>query len=111
MDFGELIKRAENVRGLYAELEVKAFGRSWTNEEIALGFIGDIGDLMKLVMAMNGVRQIPDAKQKIAHELADCLWSTIILAQAFEIDLESAFISTMDQLEQSIIERLDGDTN
>jgi NTP pyrophosphatase (non-canonical NTP hydrolase) len=111
MDFGELVNRAAHVRGLYADLEAETFGRSWTNEEIALGFVGDVGDLMKLVMAENGIRQIPDAKQKLAHELADCLWSTIILAQAFEIDLESSFISTMDHIEQHIIERLDGDTS
>jgi NTP pyrophosphatase (non-canonical NTP hydrolase) len=106
MEFRELIDRAVNVRKLYTELEVQSFGRSWTSEEIAMGFVGDVGDLMKLVMARNGIRQIPDTQERLAHELADCLWAIIVLANAYEIDLESAFFSTMAQLEQYIVGRL-----
>jgi NTP pyrophosphatase (non-canonical NTP hydrolase) len=76
------------------------YGATWTNEELALGFVGDVGDLAKLVMAQNGRRNIPNAKSKLAHELADCLWSIIVLAQVHKIDLENAFLQTMDELEQ-----------
>src|SRR3569833_1033846 len=70
-------------------------GRPWTREELALGFVGDVGDLAKLVQAMEGVRAIPDAKTKLAHELADCLWSLMTLADAYDVDLEQAFTGTM----------------
>jgi len=58
-----------------------------------------VGDLVKLVMAQNGRRAIPDAESKLAHELADCLWSVIVLADGHGIDLEKAFLDTMDDLE------------
>ena len=48
---------------------------------------------------MNGVRDVPNVKEKLEHELADCSWSVIVLAQAHEVDLEAAFLKTMDELE------------
>jgi NTP pyrophosphatase (non-canonical NTP hydrolase) len=102
MEFRDLIQRAMEIRALYAELEQTTYGRAWTNEEIALGFVGDVGDLMKLVMAHSGVRYIPDAETKLAHELADCLWAILVLSQMHGIDLERAFFETMDSLEEHI---------
>ena len=61
--------------------------------------MGDVGDLAKLVQAVNGVRGIPDAEEKLEHELADCLWSVTVLAQAHEVDLEAAVLETMAELE------------
>jgi NTP pyrophosphatase (non-canonical NTP hydrolase) len=104
-DFHALIARAAKVRALYAEHETKTYGRAWTREELALGFVGDVGDLAKLVQAMEGVRAIPDAKAKLAHELADCLWSVITLADAYAIDLEQAFAQTMDELQARLARR------
>jgi NTP pyrophosphatase (non-canonical NTP hydrolase) len=102
MEIQNLIERAKAVRAQYAALEAQRYGRSWTREEIALGFVGDVGDLMKLVIAQNGVRNIPDADAKLAHELADCLWCVIVLADLCGVDLEQAFLGTMDDLEQHI---------
>jgi hypothetical protein len=48
MEFRDLIQRAIDIRQQYAELEQTKYGRAWTNEEVALGFVGDVGDLMKL---------------------------------------------------------------
>lgn len=102
MEFHELIERALKVRAQYAELEQARYRRSWTNDEIALGFVGDVGDLAKLVIAQNGVRDIPDSHEKLAHELSDCLWSIIVLAHNHDIDLEIAFLETMNEISQSI---------
>jgi 8-oxo-dGTP diphosphatase len=98
-EFNDIIQRALAIRRLYGEYESQAYGTPWTNEELALGFMGDVGDLAKLVMAANGRRRIPEAQSKLAHELADCLWSVIILAERQGIDLEQAFLKTMDDLE------------
>ncbi len=65
-----------------------------------------IGDLVKLVLAQSGRRTIPDAESKLAHELADCLWSIIVLADAHGVDLEQAFLQTMDDLENHIKKNL-----
>lgn len=99
MEFDDLIRRALSIRKLYRDFEQQNYGVSWTNEELALGFVGDVGDLVKLVMAQSGRRIIPDAESKLAHELADCLWSIIVLADVHDVDLEDAFVKTMGDLE------------
>lgn len=99
MEFAELIVRAMEIRQQYAEMETTRYGRAWSLEELALGFVGDVGDLSKLLMAHVGVRNIPDVEQKLAHELADCLWSLLVLSQKVGVDLECAFLRTMDDLE------------
>jgi len=99
MRFADLSARAAQVRDLYVRLETERYGRPWTREEILLGFVGDVGDLAKLALAAEEVRAIPDAKAKLAHELADCLWSLMTLARLHEVDLEASFFATMDELE------------
>ncbi|OIN92086.1 MAG: nucleotide pyrophosphohydrolase [Anaerolineae bacterium CG03_land_8_20_14_0_80_58_20] len=108
MDFQKLIDRAVSIRKLYEEKERELYGSSWTSEEIALGFVGDVGDLVKLVVAENGKRNIPDSRSKLEHELADCLWSVAVLANFHEIDLEKAFLHTMDELEEHLYDNGEG---
>ena len=95
MEFQKLIARAMHVRGQY--------GSAWTNEEIALGFVGDVGDLAKLIMAENSRRNIPNSREKLEHEPSDCLWSLIVLSRLYNIDLESSFLRTMDKLEEYLL--------
>jgi len=102
MEFQALIQRALAVRHQYAALETRQYGRAWSREEVLQGFVGDVGDLVKLAMAYNGIRNIPNAEQKLAHELADCLWSLLVLSELYDVDLEPAFLRTMAELEQDI---------
>ncbi len=97
--FSDISQRALEIRALFEQYETRHCGRPWTREEIALGYVGDVGDLMKLVQAMEGVRGIPNPEEKMAHELSDCLWSLLVLADKYHIDLEQAFLNTMDDLE------------
>ena len=99
MEFEALQRRALEVRQRYAERETCHYGRPWSTEELTLGFVSDVGDLARLVLARNGVREVPDAAEKLAHELADCLWSVLVLAHNFGIDLEASFLQTMDSIE------------
>lgn len=108
MEFQDMIQRAMEVRRQYARWEQSMYGRSWTNEELAMGFVGDVGDLTKLIMAQSGVRDVPDVQGKLAHELADCLWSILVLSQVYGVDLESAFVQTMDELEQHLATQVQG---
>ena len=102
MDFAEMQARAREVRAQYADLEAVRYGRAWTREEIMLGFLGDVGDLAKLVQGKEGVRPRDDLDEALAHELADCLWCVMTLADAYDVDLEAAFASTMDTLDESL---------
>ncbi|MEM7114490.1 MAG: nucleotide pyrophosphohydrolase [Chloroflexota bacterium] len=106
MELKSLQERALVIRQKYGEWERQQYGRSWTTDEIALGFMGDVGDLAKLIMAHKGIRNIDRAEDKLAHELADCLWAIIVLADACNVDLEQAFLQTMTELEQSLDKRL-----
>lgn len=99
MKLDALSERAWRLRELYAAAETRQHGRSWSPQEIALGFVGDVGDLAKLVQAKAGVRRIEDCDARLAHELADCLWSVLVLARTYEVDLAAAFTGTMDELE------------
>ena len=72
-----------------------------------LGFAGDVGDLAKLVVAENGKRRIENSKEKLEHELSDCLWSVIVLATLHDVDLEKSFLKTMNELEHHLLETLD----
>lgn len=104
MEFQKLIDRAMAIRKQYSEKERNLYGSSWTSEEIALGFVGDVGDLAKLVIAENGKRNILNSKEKLGHELSDCLWSIILPADFHGINLEKVFPNTMDEIEKHLIE-------
>jgi NTP pyrophosphatase (non-canonical NTP hydrolase) len=104
VEFADMQTMARAVREKYAGMEIARYGRSWTREEIMLGFLGDVGDLAKLVQGKEGVRPRPDIEAALAHELADCLWSVMTLAEAYDVDLESAFTNTMGQLESTLAE-------
>ncbi len=91
--------RALAVREGYAEYERRTYGRPWTLGELTLGLVGDVGDLAKFVQAREGVRAIENAQVKLAHELADALWSVIVIAARCDVDLEAAFVGTMDELD------------
>ena len=51
MELRELNSQAIRIHDLYDELNRRERGRTWTREEFVLGFMGDVGDLAKLVMA------------------------------------------------------------
>jgi NTP pyrophosphatase (non-canonical NTP hydrolase) len=111
MDFQFIIDRGLEIRKLYEEKEKQLYGSPWTSEEIMLGFVGDVGDLAKLVIAENGKRNIENSKQKLEHELADCLWSLIVLAHVHDVDLESSFMNTMNELQKYLLDERNAELN
>ncbi|HET6432356.1 nucleotide pyrophosphohydrolase [Dyella sp.] len=98
MKFSDLQASAQQLNDLYEQLEIKRWGRVWTTQELALGFMGDVGDLAKLVQAHAGVRDIDGCKAKLGHELSDCLWSIMVLAKKCDIDLEAEFVKNTREL-------------
>lgn len=102
----QLSHRGLEIAGLYDDLNRAQRGRVWTRAETMMGFVGDVGDLAKQVMAAEGRRELPGGREALAHELADCLWSVLILAHKYDIDLRAAFDRTMDELEDWITARL-----
>jgi NTP pyrophosphatase (non-canonical NTP hydrolase) len=105
MQFAQLSERALQVRQRFTEFEQARNGRAWTREELMQGFVVDVGDLMKLVMAKSGARPVADVDRKLAHELSDCLWSVLVLAKLYDVDLEKEFLATMNSVEAGLAPR------
>lgn len=106
MNFGDLEQVALQLNALYEQLEIKRYGRIWTTQELALGFMGDVGDLAKLIQADAGVRTIDDCKAKLGHELSDCLWSIFVLANKCGIDLEAEFVRNTREISEYVSSEL-----
>ena len=102
MKLSDLEKSALQLNELYEQLEIKKYGRVWTTEELALVFVGYVGDLTKIIQENAGIRDIDDCKAKLGHELSDCLWSTIVLANKCGIDLEAEFVRNTKELAEYV---------
>jgi NTP pyrophosphatase (non-canonical NTP hydrolase) len=100
MDFAVMADRALAIRRLFEDYERRTYGRPWSLEELTLGLVGDVGDLVKLIQAAEGVREVEEVQTKLEHELADVLWSIIVIADRSEVNLEASFVRTMDELEE-----------
>lgn len=98
MELKKFIEKAKEVKSEYASINKKQWGAS----EYTQGLVGDVGDLMKLMMAKNGLRKWEDIDDKIKGELCECLWSILIISDEIGIDLENEFSKRMDYLKERI---------
>ena len=87
----DLKQRALELRKLFMAQELRSHGKVWSRADLMRGFIADVGALSKLSMAADGLRSIDNFQEKLGHEFADCLWSLIVLAEEYSVDLESEF--------------------
>ncbi len=95
----QLTEQAEAIRLKYEDVDAKNGRAPWGIRDYAMGFVGDVGKLQKLIMAKENLREltgIDDIDAALSHELADCLWSTLVLAAHYKLDLEKEFAKTMD---------------
>jgi NTP pyrophosphatase (non-canonical NTP hydrolase) len=103
MELNKLSKRASEVKEKYHQMEDKKLGKRWTNAQVMEGFVGDVGELMKIIMAKEGLREMENIDEKLAHELSDCLYCVLVLAEKYNINLEKTFLESMDLLEDRIL--------
>lgn len=102
MKLESMQSRAIEIADLYDRANVAAGRGTWTTGDLALGFAGDVGDLAKLVMAVDGRREIADARDRLGHELADCLWSVLVLSDRYGFDLGAEFTRMTDELDTQL---------
>jgi len=105
MDFKQIINRALEIREKYSELEKRKYGQEWTRRQIIQGFVGDVKDLVELVELREKSQKKGEIDKKIAHELADCLWSVLVIADKYNVNIEKSFFRTMNELEKRILSR------
>ena len=103
MDFSEAVRRSMKIRRLYHELEERNHGAAWTKQEDVIGFVYDVGELGRMVMAAEG-RWVHrgDLKKDLEDKLAECVWWLCVLSERLGIDLDAAFASKMAELEGSL---------
>lgn len=102
MEFQEILKKAKAIQKQYKKLNKEKGNRKWETGEYLQGLVGDIGELSQLIMSKNNYRNDSWTKEQIEHELSDCLWSIMAIANELDIDLEKSFLETMNELEQKI---------
>ena len=102
MGIEQMQVRAADIDGLYRQTTPP-----WGLREYAEGMIGDAGDLMKLVMAKEGLREKPNVDAAIEHEVNDLQWSVLMLYRAIGKDPVESFMAAMDELEARISESSD----
>lgn len=107
MNLDDLQKRAIEISDKYDLLNKQQRNITWNEQQLMAGFVGDVGDLSKIIMAKHGLRAMEDVDQKLAHELSDCLWSVLVLASKYKINLTTEFQKTMNEL----VERIDSELN
>ena len=98
----DLQKRAIRIKQRYSDLNAQNGYKEWNGIDYTAGLVGDIGDLMKLVMAKEGKRSGDNNDARIRHELGDCLWSLFVIAEYYDISLEEAFEATVTELDERL---------
>jgi len=100
LDFTAAAARASHIRDLYKQLEERLHGSAWTPQEVMLGYLSDIGELGRLVMATQG-RWLHegDLPRELEDKLAECLWWVLVLADRLGVDITKAFTTKMDDLD------------
>lgn len=99
MDIKHYQKRALEIREKYKRLEISQNGKEWTTRELINGFLEDVKEL--ILLSENN-----SSEDKISHEISDCLWSVLVLADKFDIDLDNTFMDNMNKLEEKIDNKL-----
>ncbi len=92
-DFSDAVERSMQIRKLYNELEKRKHGGPWTNQEDVIGFVHDVGELGRLVMAAEGRWIHPgDLHQDVGDKLSECLrWLFVLGAPNFLISNSPGF--------------------
>lgn len=108
MTYDDLVKIAMDTRKLLEGFEEQTTGKTWGNEELLVGLVTDVGDLARLVLAKEGFRAAgTDIDKALRHELADCLWVTIVLAENYDINLADALVEMSKDIRERLKESRD----
>ena len=102
-DFSNAVERSIQIRKLYHELEEWNHGGPWTKQEDMIGFVYDVGELGRLVMAAEGRWVHPgDLPKDLGDKMAECLWWLSVLSDRLGVDLNAALSSKMTELESGL---------
>jgi NTP pyrophosphatase (non-canonical NTP hydrolase) len=103
LTLAEASARANEVRKLYHRLEESNHGTRWSRQEDMVGFLYDIGELGRLLMANEG-RWVHegDTRKELQDKLAECLWWILVLSDRLDIDITQAYLSKVKDLQAGL---------
>jgi len=100
IDFAAATARSLHIRELYKQLEERIHGSAWTPQEVMLGYVYDIGELGRLVMAKEDRwMHEGDLPRELEDKLSECLWWVFVLADRTGVDITKAFTAKMNTLD------------
>lgn len=102
MNIEQLTEKVLKIKKMYSEYEIKKSYKPWTVEETFVGLASDVGDLGRLILAKEGFREMPDLDKDLEHELAELLYTTLLLSNHYGIDLEKVFLNEISRLENNL---------
>ncbi len=103
IDFSVAIERSLKIRRVYHQLEELSHGSRWTKQEDMIGFVNDVGELGRMVMASEGRWLYQgDLEKDLPDKLAECLWWICVISDRLGVNLSSAFADKMNELENDL---------
>lgn len=101
LNFTDVIKRSEQIRKLYHELELIHHGSKWSVEEDALAFLTDAGLVGRLTMSQQDRWPAGGhTNAELSHKLGESIWWLIILAGRMNIDINTALEGFLGKTEK-----------
>jgi len=87
----------KNFRKINEKLDPQR-GRGWTPFAMVTDLLEEAGEVAGVVKGLEGFKppDKPKTREMLATELSDLLYMTFILAEHYGIDLEEAFIQTVN---------------
>ena len=106
LTFATAALRSDRIRQIYHQLEARHHGEIWSKQEDMIGFVADVGELGRLLMAAEGRWVVAgDGRKQLEDKMAECLWWLFTLSERLEIDLSQAFLVKMEELENDLGKR------
>jgi len=76
-------------------------------QELMLGYLYDIGELGRLVMAAEDRWLYKgDLPRELKDKLSECLWWVLVLADRLGVDITKAFTTKMNELDVQLTKRV-----
>jgi len=87
----------KNFRKINEKLDPQR-GRGWTPFAMVADLLEEAGEVAGVVKGLEGFKppDRPKTREMLATELSDLLYMTFVLAEHYSIDLEEAFIQTVN---------------
>ena len=101
MKISDMQASALAVREKFSRFEQATYGRQWSTTDLVNGFITDVGDLSAAIQRMEGIRPPSNEEpiEELKHEISDCIWVLLVIADRYKINVGESFEETMHELD------------